>query len=126
MSVQKNIHNTLHINPNCNIVQDSTNITFDTIVLLTTTNCIINKMLSRKNSQKFSDIKIEDSYPYIVELVQNMPNYRISGISTGQFWLGDWITLCKYMSNEDKNYMDMIDIQTAIIMNSSGIYGGPC
>ena len=32
-----------------------------------------------KKSQKIADILIEDSHPYIAELVENIPKYRISG-----------------------------------------------
>ena len=79
LSVQQNNHNTLHTNPNCFLVQDSTKSAYDKILLWTTTNRTNNENLPRKNSQKNSDTKIEDSQPYIAELVENMPKYRISG-----------------------------------------------
>ena len=50
-----------------------------------------NENVPRKNSQKFSDIKIEDYHPYIAEQVKNMPKHRISGKITGQFMLLGWI-----------------------------------
>ena len=76
---QQTNHNTLHINPNCNIVQDSKNSTRDTILIRNTTKCTKNENVPGKNCQKKSDIKIEYSHPYIAELVQNMPKYRIYG-----------------------------------------------
>ena len=38
-----------------------------------------NRNVQRNNSQKNADTKIEDSHPYIAELVENMPKRRISG-----------------------------------------------
>ena len=61
------------------IVQDITNSRYDTIVLWTTTNRTKNDNMPTKNSQKYYDTKIEDYRPYIPELVENMPKYRMSG-----------------------------------------------
>ena len=47
----------------------------------------------KKNSQKTTEIKIEDSCTYRTELVQNMPKIWISEKITGQFLLGNWITI---------------------------------
>ena len=39
-----------------------------------------NENVPRKNSQKITDVKLEDSHPYIAELVENMPKYHISAL----------------------------------------------
>ena len=115
-SLQKNNYNTLHTNPNYNIVQDSKNITYDIIVLWTTTNCTNNENIPRKKSRKIDDIKIEDSQPYIAELVKNIPKYWVSGKKLqANFCWGVCFWLCKYLINEDKNYITMVKIKTAII-----------
>ena len=79
MSVQQHNHNRLRTNPNYNIVQDSTKITYDTISLRTTTHCMNNENVPKNNSQESSETKIENSHHYIAELVENMPKYYISG-----------------------------------------------
>ena len=38
-----------------------------------------NENLARNKLQKNADAKFEDSQPYISELVENIPKYRISG-----------------------------------------------
>ena len=52
-----------------------------------------NEVLPRNNPQKHSDTKIEDSHPYIAELVDIMLKYRISGKNYSQFLFGDWISI---------------------------------
>ena len=44
-----------------------------------------------KKSQKIADILIEDSHPYIAELVENIPKIGFLVKSTGRFLLVDWI-----------------------------------
>ena len=70
-----------------------------------------NENVLRKNSQKNADAKIEYSHPYIGELVQNMPKYHISSktLQANLCW-GVVFLLCKYLSNADKNCMNMITI----------------
>ena len=63
---------------------------YDIIVLWTTKYSTNIEEVPRNNPEKNTYTKIEDSYPYIAELVQNMPKYLISGKITGQFMLGDW------------------------------------
>ena len=57
------VFNIWHTNPNCNIVQDSTNRTYYTIVIRTTTKRTNNESVPINNSQKTDDTKIEDSHP---------------------------------------------------------------
>ena len=47
----------------------------------------------RKNMKKNYDTKIEDYHPYIAELVNIMPKYRVSGKNCSQFLFGDWIPI---------------------------------
>ena len=79
------------------MVQDITKSTYDTIVLWNPTKIINNDNLPIKNSQKYSDPKFEDSHPYMAELVEIMPKYRISGKNYSQFMLGVGFLLCKKM-----------------------------
>ena len=48
---------------------------------------------TKKELAENSDTKIEDSHPYIAELVEIMPKYRISEKKYSQFLLGDWIPM---------------------------------
>ena len=73
------------------MVQYSAKSTYDTILLGTPTNRTNNNNVPRKNSQKNADTKIEDSHPYIVELVEVMPKYRISGKNQRHLFWGDFI-----------------------------------
>ena len=54
-----------------------------------------NDKLPRKNLQKNPDTKIEDSHPYVAELVEIMPKYQISGKNYSQFCWGIGFLLCK-------------------------------
>ena len=50
----QNNQNRLHTNPNCNVVQDSINNTYDTIVLLKTINCTYNVNIPIKSNIKIT------------------------------------------------------------------------
>ena len=63
----------LHTNLNFKIVQESTNITYNMIVLKTSTTFIYNENSPIKNSQKTVEIEFEYYHPYRAELMQNMP-----------------------------------------------------
>ena len=63
MSVQQNNHNTLHTNPNLNIVQDSKNSTYNTVLILTTKNCTNNENVPIKNSHKMMTRKLKITTP---------------------------------------------------------------
>ena len=47
------------------------------------------KQRTKKELTENADKKIEDSHPYIAELVKIMPKYRILGNNYSQFLLGD-------------------------------------
>ena len=57
----------LHTNTNSNVVQDSIKNTCNIILLYTTINCTYNVNVERNKSQKNSDTNIEDSVRYIAE-----------------------------------------------------------
>ena len=57
----------LHTNPNCNVVQDGINNTYDTIVLLKNINRMYNLNVPKNKSQKNADTNIEDSVCYRAE-----------------------------------------------------------
>ena len=57
----------MHTNPNCNVVQDSTNNAYDTVVLLKTINCTYNVNIPKNKPQNNTDTNIEDSVHYIAE-----------------------------------------------------------
>ena len=59
-------------NPNCYIVQDNINNTYDAIVLLTTINCEYNVNVPRKKLQKNFDANIEDSVYHRAEQVEKL------------------------------------------------------
>ena len=67
MSDQHNNPNRLQTNPIFNVVQDSINNTYDTIVLQTAVNLTYNVNVPRKKSQKNVDANIEDSVRYRAE-----------------------------------------------------------
>ena len=73
-----------------------------------------NEVLPRNNPQKHSDTKIEDSHPYIAELTEKMPKYRIFGILQANFYWGINFILCTYVRNINMNYIIMITIKTSI------------
>ena len=79
----------LQTNPNCNIEQDSKNSTYNIIALWTTKNGTNHEDVPMKNSHKNSDTKIEYPHPYIAELVQNMPKYRICGKKYRPIFVGE-------------------------------------
>ena len=60
VSEQQNNTNRLHTNQNCNVVQDSVQNTYDTIVLQTTINRTYNVNVPRKKLQINADANIED------------------------------------------------------------------
>ena len=57
----------LHTNTNSNVVQDSIKNTYNIILLYTTINCTYNVNVERNKSQKNSDTNIEDSVRYKAE-----------------------------------------------------------
>ena len=50
----------------------------------------------RTRRKLLTSIYIEDSHPYIAEVVEIMPKYQISGKIYSQFLLGAGFLLCKY------------------------------
>ena len=71
---------------------------------------------NKKELAEKSDTKIEDSHPYISELVEIVPRYLISGkvyrpISVG----GVGFLLCEKLSNEENKNIIMIAIKRALI-----------
>ena len=91
VSVKQINHNMLHTN----IVQDSTKSIYNTIVIWNPTKCTKKYNILIINLQKKSDTKIECSHPYIVEIVEIMPKYWISGKITANFCWGIGFILCK-------------------------------
>ena len=58
------------------MIKDSKKSNYNKILLCSTIKLMKNYSLPINNSQKNADTKIEDSRPYIAELVENMPNIR--------------------------------------------------
>ena len=116
VSVQQNNNNTRHTNPNCKIVQYGKNIMYYMMVLQNSTKVTYYENVPIKNLQKNVDIKIEDSHPYRAELVQNIPQNRISDKKLyTKFCLGVVLLLFKYWINIFINYITNISIQIATL-----------
>ena len=56
--------------------------------------------LSIKNLKKVDDAKIEDSHPYIAELVKIIKNIGFQEIFLDNFYWGVGFLLCEKLSNE--------------------------